>query len=353
MKCFQHVQGAAKILQHFSSPFRQCSTIFGRSLLEWYCSLEGHCCLYLGYRTPLPKEWRRENVRVRKELAELEYPNLTSDERKRRVIDDLYQEIWEIVPHLADVLATTPCLKDLTGDTKARTVANLKNLLLYARKRIKEIMSIPLVVEMMQTVKLDKDYTPVRHRECCPPPPFTQYALAFPAVGYLKIMCLSLPSYIRLYLYTPLRQAGLRIDAFEEEYHSEPLEDRAYEICRVYAAIEDTFGEDLSDLLPCSNHLAIVGFTCPEELRLWLWHKLAHFEKVGNLSMEPLKKSLSVVWGMPELLTDGFEHWKWSPLENRKKSLILGDINEATAFARVSPTSSEDRALSEELEDPL
>lgn len=54
----------------------------------------------------------------------------------------------------------------------------------------------------------------------------------------------------------------------------------------------------------------MAGLTCPLETRIWLWHKLAHFEELGYLSFEPVRRQLSVQWDMPQLLTGGFTGWK-------------------------------------------
>jgi hypothetical protein len=54
----------------------------------------------------------------------------------------------------------------------------------------------------------------------------------------------------------------------------------------------------------------MAGLTCPLETRMWLWYKLAHFEELGYLSFEPVRRQLSVLWGMPLLLTGGFSAWK-------------------------------------------
>jgi hypothetical protein len=70
----------------------QTSDTLGCNLLEWYYGLEVHYRPYLGDEILLPQTWREENAKVRKELANLGYPHLISDERKKRMIIDLCQK---------------------------------------------------------------------------------------------------------------------------------------------------------------------------------------------------------------------------------------------------------------------
>ena len=96
-----------------------------------------------------------------------------------------------------------------------------------------------------------------------------------------------------------------------------------------YAAIEDEFDEDPSCLLSCFRPLSVAGFSCPRELRDWYWHKLVHFERLNYKYVEPVRRYLSVVWGMPELLTQGFESRKQTSLENPNITLTADDIDTA------------------------
>ena len=40
------------------------------------------------------------------------------------------------------------------------------------------------------------------------------------------------------------------------------------------------------------------------------YEKLAHLETLTSYTCEPIKKRLSVYWGMPELVIDGFDGYK-------------------------------------------
>ena len=97
----------------FSDPVRLSSTAVGRFLLEWYCICEGFCCMRAAYGMLLPSEWRQENVRIRQKLAIEEYSFLAHKDRKPRLLDDLWAQLWSLIPRLLDVLATIPQLKTM------------------------------------------------------------------------------------------------------------------------------------------------------------------------------------------------------------------------------------------------
>lgn len=265
-------------------------------------------------------------MRVRQFIAACDYPQLSSDKLKARILDDLWQEAWAIVPHMAEILATIPHLNTSTVDSRAKMLVFLESKLLYVHNYLDVLMASPHAVTLLQTIETGFPWR-TRHSECCPNLPFPPHRFLFPPAGMLLLSFLSLRIYLRTILYAPVRAAGVQIGNLELE--SQLGESHAYEICRGYAAVEDEFGDNLSSLLPCFNALVMAGFSCPPELRTWLWHKLAHFEQLGHAYVQPVKKNLSVVWGMPELLTQSFESWKKRPLENRIEDLNANDIDTA------------------------
>ena len=120
--------------------------------------------------------------------------------------------------------------------------------------------------------------------------------------------------YMRLIVYAPLREAGLPFlpnAGFEVDYNTEEFD--AAEMCRTYAGIEATFGDNMDLMLPSLYSLVMAGFSCPRYLRRWLWCKLAHLEPLGRNYIEPIKEGLSVVWGRPELKEEGIGFGKGRP----------------------------------------
>ena len=63
------------------------------------------------------------------------------------------------------------------------------------------------------------------------------------------------------------------------------------EMCRTYAGIEATFGDNMDLMLPSLYSLVMAGFSCPRYLRRWLWCKLAHLEPLGRNYIEPIKEA--------------------------------------------------------------
>jgi hypothetical protein len=115
-------------------------------------------------------------------------------------------------------------------------------------------------------------------------------------------------------------------------------EDAGYsclELCRTYAGVEDLFYDTQDNLLPCFSALVTASFFCPEYLREWLWYKLAHLETLTPYTSEPVKKRLSVYWGMPELVIDGFGGWKADPPE-RKIGEVSAEIIDLVSRAEVA-----------------
>lgn len=79
----------------------------------------------------------------------------------------------------------------------------------------------------------------------------------------------------------------------------------------------------------------MAGLTCPLEIRMWLWHKLAHFEELGYFSFEPVRRQLAFQWGMPQLLTSGFKGWKERVPGGGVKTLGDDDIDIMIKMANV------------------
>jgi hypothetical protein len=280
-----------------------------------------------------------EDIRVRRELTRVEYPQLSQEQRKARQVDDLWQETLALVPYLADVLSTIRELKDLQGQKLITTLFQLEKDLLDVYRQWKTLSESSSVSQITQVVEINPALYPYKHQKCCPPPPITPYRFNYPPGGILKLSLLSIHNYILLMHYSPIRDIGVRIDTLEDEY--EKIDDYAYEICRGYTAVEDEFEvDDSAPLIGCLGPLINVGFVCPQELRPWLWHKLAHFDRCGPY-IKVMKKNISVFWGLPELLTEGFEFWKASPLENRKSYLKIDDIEVAATTRTVKEEESD------------
>jgi hypothetical protein len=326
IKTFRHVEGAALIFQRQSTATQICSSILGRNLFKWYTLIEDECCLLLSCHSALPKKWRREDLRIRKLIAASDYSRVSTDQLQSRMLDDVLQAITAIVPTMADVVATIPTLNGLTGDKRVKTIIYLESKLIYILDYLTTLRTSRLVMHLFQTIEVGFPWK-TRHSACCPELPFPPFRFIYPEAGVVFITFLALCNYVQVVLYAPIQANGIRIERLEVE--SKYGEYLALEMCRGYAAIEDEFGDDLTYLLPCLRPLSVAGFSCPRELQKWYWHKLAHFELLGSKYVEPVRQYLSVVWGMPELLTMGFESWKQTPLESQITALSADEIDMA------------------------
>ena len=313
-------------MQRFSSPVRQCSTLLGRLLLEWYCSHEDYFCMLSATKPFLADTWRHETVRSRQNLAHLEYPRLSITQRKARLLDDLWPQLALLIPQLIDILAEIPKLSLMEEQERLDTISCLQtqakvfynDLIGFTHSRhVCEVLKPAQVIRLTST-----------HDTCCPPLPFTPCTLQFPPAGYLRLRLFSIQYYL-LVIINPLLYP-------EIEQSSESAEEASYcanEICRTYAGLEIAFDSDLDLLMPCCASITLAGMSCPPNERMWIWYKLAHFEQWGPLFLDPIKKAVSIFWDMPNIATEGFSCSAFP--EPRIRPLTSEDIDLATRLETV------------------
>ena len=261
-------------------------------------------------------------MRVKQEIVRIHH--VSKEARTAILLNNFVSEFWGTIPYVTDILSTIPQLKVLKGPRLLELENRIKADISYIQRRLKAVLESLYASEILKVKETGISYYN-RHSECCPPPPFAPCTIAFPPGEILRITLLAFHNYVHLILYEPLRKSGLRVESLEKG--SDSVESYALEICRTFAAIEDAV-EDTSDLLPCFQSLSMAAFSCPPQLRLWLWHKLAHFEELASHYVEPFKKALAVLWRMPEILTMGFGLRK--PMQGQNKSLSVDDVELAT-----------------------
>lgn len=264
---------------------------------------EDYYCFATASGKLLPKIWRTENCRIRRTLAQIEDHGGSKDERAARLLDDLWPELYARVTDLSDVLEGISALKTVDESAQSKIMDELRVKFDLFLENFNDFTKSPHVAEVVQSseakVKQRSD-----HAICCPQPPqtFTPHLLQFPPAGYFLLFILCIETYMRAFVYSLL-------------YGEELLDEggnHAYELCRTFAGLEYAFGDNQDALIPAFSPLVTAGFTCPPALQKWLWHKLAHFEQCGPFP-GPIKRSLSVYWHMPDLVTEGFGTWKNKP----------------------------------------
>lgn len=297
-------------MQKFSDPVQHCSTTVGRVLFELFCTMEDYCCVLAAYKALLPAEWRRENVRIRQLLAHEEYPRVTPEERKPRLLDDLWAQLWALCPALTDIVSTVPLLKTLEGQERIDVAAHLMRELRHFMRDWRGFLASPHVVEIL----LPAPSTPLsfcyKHAHCCPPLPFTPELFTFPPAGFLRVKLLCIEMYIRETIY-PLLRAELGPDEVIVELSDENV--TSVEVCRSYAGLEHYYADNPDFNVPCFTPLVLTALSCPPSLRPWLWCKLVHAEDLG-LRFESIKQNLAQLWDMPEILTEGFSLFQGNSL---------------------------------------
>jgi hypothetical protein len=291
-------------MQRFSNPVQHCSTPIGRSLLEWYCSVEDYCCFLAAYKALLPAEWRRENVRIRQVLAHEEYPRLPPDEHRPRLLDDLWAQFWALLPALGSVLATIPLLKNLEERERIEVAVLLFGELRQFQRDFVGFLQSPHVLEILQPAPSSPLSFDHNHDHCCPPLAVVPDLFQYPPAGIFQLVLQCIQTYTRAILYPTLR-AALGFNHVIMELEDEDAAFFSVELCRTFAGVECQNADNPEVIFQCFSPLIISALTCPPSLRKWLWCKLAHAENLG-LRFDGIKGKLSVLWDMPDILTGGF-----------------------------------------------
>ena len=189
-------------MQKCSDPVQHCSHPVGRSLLEWYCGVEDYCCYIAAYRALLPAEWRHANRRIRQQLAHEEYPHLAPSERKARLLDDLWPQLWALAPPLGEIIASVPVLKSLGGPERLELASHLEAELRKFDSDFMGFIQSAHVQEVFQPAT--SSFVSSSHATCCPPFPYTPRFFQFRPAGILQIVLQCVQTYIRAVLSSEL-----------------------------------------------------------------------------------------------------------------------------------------------------
>ena len=286
--------------------------------------MEDHCCFLGAYKALLPPEYRYENVRIRKAVADKEYPLLAPRKRKARLLDDLWPQLWALVPRLGNVVATIPSLQKMETSERSDTASHLTSELCQFDREFTALLNAPHVVELLEqgTCKV----LPNEHRDCCPPLPFTPHVFEYPPAGVFMIVVQSIQCYMRSRLYPSLRSELNFLSLSEFEDHD--ASHYSVEICRTFAGVEcSSSGSGLDVVFACFPAILMAALTCPSNLRMWVWCKLTHFEKLRQFCFEPIKKNLAMLWDMPNIQSDGINPWRGTSLECETR-IITDEVDE-------------------------
>jgi hypothetical protein len=237
-----------------------------------------------------------------------EYPHLwliPREIRLDRLLDDAWQQYWTVLPAIIEAMLTVMSLNHVHGKERTDTIKALGQSSLSLCEHVTKIKESPAWSVLFETTEVGLDAYSGLHSGCCPPPPFRSLLkYNYPPAAGLEILMLAFLRLVHRQIYTPVKQAGYRIEMLEKEL--EKSHQYTYEIARIFAAIEEEFQGYPGALMPHLRPFNMVGSACSGELREWFWHKLAHFEESGSTFMEPVRRQLAIFWGIPELATRGF-----------------------------------------------
>ena len=329
-------------MQAFSNPIHHCSTVVGRSFLEWYGSIQDYCCFSAAYIPPLPRTWRDESIRIRQALAHDEYPRLSPKERLPRLLDDLWAQLRALLPQVSDVQAAIVRLRSLEGQERIDLASRLEKALSQVITDLTGFLASRHVLEVFTPAPTV--LYPMTHATCCPSPPFSPHICELPAAGYLRVVFHGLLAYLRGVLH-PFLLAELGTIPKNFGVMGPDGEFHATELCRSFAGIEQALGFIQGSLYPCFPGMVSAALTCPPTLREWVWCKLLHFTSAGQFKLEPIKTNLAITWNMPEILSKEFS-WKTESRSDRR-IVELNEIDITVNMEKVSlqggsPSSDEE-----------
>jgi hypothetical protein len=290
-------------------------------------------CFVSAKRILLPSIWGHEHLRIRQELSRVESVQVSEDERKAELLDDQWAKVFTVIPNLVDIVASIPQLVSIEGSQYSETVSRLQSQLESFRQEFLRFTQSAHVLEVLQAAEHPAQEI-FHHSTCCPPLPFTPHRFQYPPAAHLQLVFLCTQIYMQTVLYPVLRQK-VEPDSKNKDMEDENAEQSAYELCRTFAGLECVFGEDQDELLSCFSMLVTAGFCCPPDIRIWLWCKFAHFEKLCSSALDPIKKTISVYWNMPNLVVEGFNAWKSNP-PNRLRNISADDVELASRFAKAN-----------------
>ena len=254
------------------------------------------------------------------------------------MLDDIFAELLMLIPKLGDITHVTPTLKTLDEPLRSKNAGYLVKELEQYMETIDQFLMLPHVVETLEP----KTRIPHRskHEECCPPAPFTPYHMQFPPAGVLRMVIFGIKWYIRTVVYPAIRNESNSLECSPLEYQESSY--YSLEICKTFAGIEETL-DDSDSLIPLFSLVMMSTTTCSRELRLWLWYKLRHFEALGYLAFEPMKKYLAAMWGLRDIVTIGFSRTTPSDVARRLRCEdIIAAVKEVTLEDGESCTGTEE-----------
>jgi hypothetical protein len=255
----------------------------------------------------LPSSWREENTRKRTELARIEYPTLPQSERIPRLLSDLWPRYWEITRPLTLTVWRVHGLQSLESEERIESATLLDRDLRTLDEKLQKMLDSPEVKEIMQTTSSHKQSS---HDGCCPRLPYLPLFLLHPEAGHFALIILCMKLYLRAIAFPALWDIIPKDSVPVKPLNGLTADALSVVMCCYFAGLETSFSDTPEALLPTFAALVLAALTCPQGLRSWLWFKFAHFEKMGGLAFDPIKKTCAVVWKIPEIATNGFDSSK-------------------------------------------
>jgi hypothetical protein len=229
------------------------------------CKAEDNYCFIAPCKLLLPKDWRHENIRIRQKLADQEYPRLSGDNRKARILDDTLPQFSALVPTMNEILIQIKSLNTRSNDERAQYAARLEEDVRQCLTEFELLLVSKDVMEALEPVHSSSVPYRNRHENCCPAPPLTLYHMQFPPAGIVRMVIYTTLWYIQSVLYPAVRAQ------FDSPRTTTPFgrKDVSYyssEICKTFAGLEEDFGDNPEAMIHLFPLLIVSTTNCSPEI---------------------------------------------------------------------------------------
>ena len=220
------------------------------------------------------------------------------------MLDDVWGHMYAMGPELRKIIAGVMELKMMAKEDdveRGRKVRELDFQLRNVDQKVTRFMNSSLSMEVLQTIPFQREHFTDQHTTCCPFFPFEPLLFRFPPAAVFLIASLCLQTYLRAVLHPSI---CAEMDPSSENPlppDGKTAEEMSIELCRAFAGLESSLAEFPEIIIPCQAPMMIAALACPSSLRLWVFCKLLHLDRVGQPLSDVVRKNLAQQWDMPEL----------------------------------------------------
>jgi hypothetical protein len=249
----------------------------------------------------LPPVWREENARQREKIRHEECSQRPDLDRIPILVDYLYPKFYVLMTNFSNVLQAIPRLHTLQTPVRHPNARRLLRQVRELDQSVDAFLRLDDVKEVSKRACLTPPRISSKHLNCCPVFPFPPSYFEYPQAAMLRITSTGMRCYLRAILLPPILSALGHCEIPPDLRNGEEF---STEMCRIFAGLDESPTDpSYEQFIPLSGSMILATTFCPPPLRSWLWWKLVHFEELGHLTFDPMRRSLAVLWDMPEIVS--------------------------------------------------